>query len=137
MKKSQEHFEKLLRETNTSFHRYLHSKINWNSRMIGLTGPRGVGKTTLVLQHIKEELYRKTYVMKDDIEAGYMNVVMAIGFGLLKAGQGGISATPVVRGFIIICNPLCTLPTESRIIKYKIRQKCEYLYSMPYISSNE
>lgn len=75
--------------------------------------------------------------MKDDIEAGYMNVVMAIGFGLLKAGQGGISATPVVRGFIIICNPLCTLPTESRIIKYKIRQKCEYLYSMPYISSNE
>ena len=128
MKKSQEHFEKLLRETNTSFHRYLHSKINWNSRMIDITDPRGIGKTTLMLQHIKEELYRKTYVM---------NVVMAIGFGLLKAGQGGISATPVVRGFIIICNPLCTLPTESRIIKYKIRQKCEYLYSMPYISSNE
>ena len=24
--------------------------------MIGLTGPRGVGKTTLVLQHIKEKL---------------------------------------------------------------------------------
>lgn len=88
MKKSQEHFEKLLRETNTSFHRYLHSKINWNSRMIDITDPRGIGKTTLMLQHIKEELYRKTYVMKDDIEAGYMNVVMAIGFGLLKAGQG-------------------------------------------------
>ncbi len=43
--------------------------------MIGITSPRGVGKTTLMLQHIKEELYRKTYVMKDDIEAGYMNVV--------------------------------------------------------------
>ena len=56
--------------------------------MIDITDPRGIGKTTLMLQHIKEELYRKTYVMKDDIEAGYMNVVMAIGFGLLKAGQG-------------------------------------------------
>ena len=60
MEKLQEHFEKLLRETNTSFHRYLYSKINWNSRMIGLTGPRGVGKTTLVLQHIKEELDRRS-----------------------------------------------------------------------------
>ena len=68
MEKLQEHFEKLLRETNTSFHRYLYSKINWNSRMIGLTGPRGVGKTTLVLQHIKEELDRNKalYVTAED-----------------------------------------------------------------------
>ena len=62
MEKLQEHFEKLLRETNTSFHRYLYSKINWNSRMIGLTGPRGVGKTTLVLQHIKEEPVSYTHL---------------------------------------------------------------------------
>ena len=43
-------------ETDTRFHRYMYDRINWNSRMIGLTGPRGVGKTTLVLQYIRERL---------------------------------------------------------------------------------
>ena len=50
------YFNKLLRETNLDFRRYLNSKIDWNSRLIGLLGARGVGKTTLVLQHIKENL---------------------------------------------------------------------------------
>ena len=49
-------FLKLLKETNTGFFRYIYTEINWKSRMIGLTGPRGVGKTTLVLQHIKKNL---------------------------------------------------------------------------------
>lgn len=56
MEKLFEHFHKLLRESNIDFHRYIYAKINWNNRMIGLTGPRGVGKTTLVLQHIKKDL---------------------------------------------------------------------------------
>ena len=56
MDKLFEQFQKLLRETNTDFFRYIYAEINWKSRMIGLTGPRGVGKTTLVLQHIKKEL---------------------------------------------------------------------------------
>lgn len=49
-------FTKLIKETNTDFRRYIYDKINWNNRLIGLTGPRGVGKTTLVLQHIKQNL---------------------------------------------------------------------------------
>lgn len=57
-----------MRETKTSFHRYLYDRINWGARMIGLMGPRGVGKTTLVLQHIKERLPRKEslYVQAED-----------------------------------------------------------------------
>ena len=39
---------------NTGFKRYLYPMINWNNRLIGIKGVRGVGKTTLVLQHIKE-----------------------------------------------------------------------------------
>lgn len=38
----------------TSFHRYLYEKINWNDTLICIKGARGVGKTTLILQHIKE-----------------------------------------------------------------------------------
>jgi len=56
MEKLLEHYYKLLRESNIDFQRYIYAKINWNNRMIGLTGPRGVGKTTLVLQHIKKDL---------------------------------------------------------------------------------
>lgn len=56
MDKLFEQFQKLLRETDTSFFRYTYYYINWKSRMIGLIGPRGVGKTTLVLQYIKENL---------------------------------------------------------------------------------
>jgi len=56
MDKLYEQFMKLLRETDTGFLRYIYSDINWESRMIGITGPRGVGKTTMVLQHIKMNL---------------------------------------------------------------------------------
>jgi hypothetical protein len=56
MNKLFEQFQKLLKETDTSFFRYIYAEINWKSRMIGLTGPRGIGKTTLVLQHIKMNL---------------------------------------------------------------------------------
>ena len=56
MDKLFEQFLKLLQETDTDFFRYIYAEINWKSRMIGLTGPRGVGKTTLVLQHIKRNL---------------------------------------------------------------------------------
>jgi len=56
MDKLFEQFQKLLIEIDTNFIRYIYSEINWKSRMIGLTGPRGVGKTTLVLQHIKKNL---------------------------------------------------------------------------------
>lgn len=37
-----------------TFHRYVYDAISWENRMLGLVGPRGVGKTTLFLQRIKE-----------------------------------------------------------------------------------
>ena len=68
MEQLQATFHKLLGEITTKFHRYMYGRINWNARMIGLMGPRGVGKTTLVLQHIKEQLPRKEslYVQAED-----------------------------------------------------------------------
>jgi uncharacterized protein len=35
------------------YRRYLCSQINWNDRLICIKGPKGTGKTTLILQHIR------------------------------------------------------------------------------------
>ena len=41
---------KLLRSVQTSFHRFLFERIGWDGRLIEIYGPRGVGKTTMMLQ---------------------------------------------------------------------------------------
>ena len=51
-------FENMRRQLDaagkTGFRRYLYPNIKWENRMLGLVGPRGVGKTTLFLQRILE-----------------------------------------------------------------------------------
>jgi len=70
-------FETLLQNTTTDFKRYLYDKVSWDSRMIGIIGARGVGKTTMILQHIKENLDSKKalYVSADDMYFGENRLV--------------------------------------------------------------
>ncbi len=56
MEKLFERCYKLVKETEEVFFRYIYDQINWNNQMVGLIGPRGVGKTTLILQYIKNKL---------------------------------------------------------------------------------
>lgn len=58
-----------LRHTPTAFQRYMRDRINWNSRLIGLTGPRGVGKSTLMLQYMLQQPSKEDmlYVTADHI----------------------------------------------------------------------
>jgi predicted AAA+ superfamily ATPase len=69
MKELYQKFEILLQNTPTDFTRYLYKRIPWDSRMIGIIGARGVGKTTMILQHIKQKLNNKNalYVSADDM----------------------------------------------------------------------
>ena len=46
--------DRLVAEVAMDFHRYLYSMIDWKDRLICIKGPKGVGKTTLMLQHIRE-----------------------------------------------------------------------------------
>lgn len=48
--------ENILRNIKNDFRRYLHGQINWDQRMIAIKGPRGAGKTTLMLQYLKYDL---------------------------------------------------------------------------------
>ena len=45
---------KKIRNTKENFVRSIDKAINWNSRLIGVRGARGCGKTTLLLQHLKK-----------------------------------------------------------------------------------
>jgi len=62
-------FKEILSLTSLDFKRYLYNEISWSDRMIGIVGPRGVGKTTMLLQYIKENLdvNETLYVQADDI----------------------------------------------------------------------
>jgi len=44
--------EERLKSTPIGFRRYMFDRINWSNRMVGLTGPRGVGKSTMMLQYM-------------------------------------------------------------------------------------
>lgn len=46
--------ERLVGDVGMDFRRYLAAEIDWEDRLICLKGPKGVGKTTLMLQHMKE-----------------------------------------------------------------------------------
>lgn len=56
-------YQRKLNATKTDFYRYLYSAIDWEDRLIGIKGQRGCGKTTMLLQYIKEHsLNRKEYL---------------------------------------------------------------------------
>ena len=61
--------EEQLRRVPTSFHRYMYNRLPWESRMVGLVGPRGVGKSTLMLQHVLDhkQLEQNLYISADSI----------------------------------------------------------------------
>lgn len=72
MDKLYEYMQKRLAETNSDFFRYIYNQIHWDNHMIGLVGPRGVGKTTLFLQHIK-----KCHTLKDTLYVTADNLYFA------------------------------------------------------------
>jgi len=48
---------KKIENVNMVFKRFLIHEINWKRRLIGIKGARGTGKTTLLLQYIKETFW--------------------------------------------------------------------------------
>ena len=64
-----EFMEGQLKQTTSTFHRYMYSQVSWESRMFGLVGPRGVGKSTMILQYIKEHQLERhmLYVAADHL----------------------------------------------------------------------
>ncbi|BAI80356.1 conserved hypothetical protein [Deferribacter desulfuricans SSM1] len=84
-----ERFALLLTGLNIQYKRYFFHKIDFNDKLIGILGARGVGKTTFLLQYLKEidvPINKKLYISADSIEMSNLSL-----FELAKefAAKGG------------------------------------------------
>jgi predicted AAA+ superfamily ATPase len=78
-----------LQATETKFHRFLYHKINWENRLIGIRGYRGVGKTTLVLQHIKETFPNRQVVLYASLDHGWFQTHSLYDLAMYHQQHGG------------------------------------------------
>ena len=65
-----DNYHRKISKIDLHFKRYLYSQINGNARLIGIKGPRGVGKTTMLLQNIFEnyaDIDQTLYASLDDL----------------------------------------------------------------------
>lgn len=65
-----DNYHRKIAKIDTRFKRYLYHQINWDTRIIGIKGARGVGKTTMLLQHIienYEDIDKTLYASLDDL----------------------------------------------------------------------
>lgn len=83
-----EYMEEQLRLTPTNFKRYKYEEVDWDGRLTGIVGPRGVGKSTMLLQYIIEN--RKDgmhlYVTADD---SYFSTHTLLGLASEFVKEGG------------------------------------------------
>lgn len=71
------HFRKLA-NLKPTFRRNFIDEVDWSEQLVGIKGARGVGKTTLLLQYIKETYGNSReclYVSLDDVTFSYKNIV--------------------------------------------------------------
>ncbi len=78
-------------DVSTKFKRYLWNRINWDNRLIVITGARGIGKTTFLLQYIKEKLNKVSdeviYVSLDDLYFSKNTIVDFAGEFVKRGGK--------------------------------------------------
>ena len=83
-------FYRQLRGINQKFVRYLYPLIDWNSRLIAITGARGTGKSTLILQHIRKTFgLAPSSVMYLSLDHIYFSEHRLYDFGTEFVKQGG------------------------------------------------
>ena len=70
--------QRLIARTRTAFTRFLFAQIDWRQPLIVLVGMRGVGKTTLLLQHLKNTFgvgSQGLYISADDVNLSGLRLV--------------------------------------------------------------
>ena len=85
-------YHRKIAKVDLHFKRYLYGQINWKARIISIKGARGVGKTTMLLQHILENyedidqtlyasldnLWFATHSLMDLVDWAYQHGIMRL-----------------------------------------------------------
>ncbi|OHD85344.1 AAA family ATPase [Sulfuricurvum sp. RIFCSPLOWO2_12_FULL_43_24] len=80
---------KRLRTISLDKKRYLYDQINWTSKSIGILGQRGLGKTTMMLQYIKENYEGSDKALYISLDNPYFQSVSLYDFAMEFESYGG------------------------------------------------
>ena len=69
--------------------RYLYEQIAWQSRCLLITGQRGAGKTTLMLQHLKEHYSKSSKALYISVDNPYFKNISLYEFAIEFEKFGG------------------------------------------------
>lgn len=69
--------------------RYMFSQIDWNQRLIGIIGQRGVGKTTLMLQTLKEQYGSSDQALYISVDNPFFKTISLYEFAIHFEQLGG------------------------------------------------
>lgn len=72
MEELRKEHELILNTFESSFKRDVQHEIDWNERLLFIKGARGIGKTTLILQHIKDTFGYNTNALFVTMDSIYM-----------------------------------------------------------------
>jgi len=79
----------LLKQLSLEKKRYLYQEINWNLKSIAILGQRGLGKTTMMLQYIKEHYHRSDKALYISLDNPYFQAISLIEFAQEFQNYGG------------------------------------------------
>jgi len=81
-----EYQQNYLRVLSATYKRYIHNEVDFSQKLIGIVGARGVGKTTFLLQYLKENdlpFSKKLYFSADALD---LDSLFEIAFEFSKEG---------------------------------------------------
>jgi len=79
----------LLGRVSLKHKRYLYTKIDWSQRLIGILGQRGQGKTTMMLQYIKEHYADDSSALYISLDNPYFQTLSLLDFAQEFSQLGG------------------------------------------------
>ena len=89
MEKLFEIFIRKIQETPLAFKRHLLDHIDWSERLIAIKGARGVGKTTMLLQYVKENFSLDEQVLYTSLDNLYFQTHTLVDLADEFVRQGG------------------------------------------------
>ena len=81
-----EYQENYLRLFDTKYKRYMHKEVDFSAKLIGILGARGVGKTTFLLQYLRDNplaVEKKLYFSADDLD---IDSLFDVAYAFVKEG---------------------------------------------------